>query len=140
MSTQNTNKIVKGYFMTIGERLRVWRKENKISAKVLAENTGILQQTVSNYELNKSPISADFLVELYKKYCIDIIWLITGNKSEDNLSAGEKQLLQDYRNCNQEGKAALNATAAALSKSNIDTDTVSKSNHDSPELSTSKTG
>lgn len=127
--------------MQIGDRLRYWRKENKLSAQKIADKANVSQAMVSNYELNKSPIPSDFLLALYNAYQIDLLWLITGKERDaEDFTEEELQLIENFRMCDQYGKELIKINSRALSQANIDTNTVSKSNHDSPELSTSKTG
>ena len=66
--------------MLIGDRLRSWRKENKLSAQKVADKTNVSQSMISYYELNKSPIPSDFLIELHNVFQVDLVWLLTGKK------------------------------------------------------------
>ena len=51
--------------MTIGERLRCWRKENKLKTTEISEKTGISTGALSNYENDKREISCNFLLKLF---------------------------------------------------------------------------
>lgn len=46
--------------MTIGSRLRDWRKGNKLKTTEISEKTGISTGALSNYENDKREIAAIF--------------------------------------------------------------------------------
>lgn len=103
--------------MTIGERLRYWRKQHNLTAQEIADTTNISQAVISCYERGQCQMGTKFVIALYEHYDIDILWLLTGeeqNSIKDKSTEEEQQLLKNYRYCNQEGKAALRTTAAAL--------------------------
>lgn len=107
--------------MTIGERLRYWRKQHNLTAQELADATNTSQAVISCYERGQCQISTKFTIALYEVYNVNILWLLTGeeqNSIKDKNTEEEQQLLKNYRYCNQEGKAALRTTAAALAISN----------------------
>lgn len=66
--------------MTIGERLRCWRKENKLKTTEISEKTGISTGALSNYENDKREISCNFLLKLQDIYHVDIYYILTGVK------------------------------------------------------------
>lgn len=116
--------------MDIGERLKKWRKDNKLTMVQISQTTGIAQSAISSYERGDTTISVKSLVLLMEHFDMDIVWILTGKSEDMVLTEEEKELIQFYRNCNQEGKTAVKTTAAALS--------LPAGN--SSELSTSKTG
>ena len=117
--------------MMVGDRLRKWRKENKISGQKLAEATNVSQSIISYYELNRSSIPSEFLVKLYEIYNLDIIWLLTGKEPDStDFTQDELELIEYYRNCTRESKTAVKKTAEALQSIQPDTS----------NLSTSRTG
>ena len=54
--------------MTIGSRLRDWRKGNKLKTTEISEKTGISTGALSNYENDKREISCNFLLKLQEIY------------------------------------------------------------------------
>jgi transcriptional regulator with XRE-family HTH domain len=68
--------------MTFGERLRKFRKENKLRQSDLAAVMGFTANTiVSRFERGEAFPSADKLANLARKYPVDLHWLITGEDS-----------------------------------------------------------
>lgn len=116
--------------MDIGERLKKWRKDNKLTMVQISQITGIAQSAISSYERGDTTISVKSLVLLMEHFDMDIVWILTGKSEDMVLTEEEKELIRFYRNCNQEGKTAVKTTATALS--------LPAGN--SSELSTSKTG
>jgi len=90
--------------MTIGERLRIWRKENKITTTQLQEITGSSQAAISYYENNKREVSITYVIELYKNFNIDIIYILTGEEDKQHLTNEQEQLLQYFNICDRETK------------------------------------
>lgn len=58
-----------------GERMRKWRKENKITQKELANFLNTTQSTISAYESGKVLILTAFAYQLSKKYKISMDFL-----------------------------------------------------------------
>jgi len=120
--------------MLIGDRLRAWRKENKLSAQKVADKTNVSQSIISYYELNKSPMPSDFLLALHEAYQIDLIWLLTGKQRDSSeFTEEEIELIEKFRKCTKEGKELIKINANALSSKVEESGSTS-------ELSTSKTG
>lgn len=82
--------------MTIGNRLREWRKSNNWKTTEISESTGISTGALSNYENDKREISSDFLLKLRDIYNADIYYILTGVKLGD-LSSNEIELLEAFR-------------------------------------------
>lgn len=64
-SYTNIKKIDK---ITMGERLKSFRKENKITQEKLAELLNTSQSTIADYERGKNFIATPFLYMICKKY------------------------------------------------------------------------
>ena len=82
--------------MTIGTRLRNWRKSNKKTTTEICKETGISAGALSNYENDKREISSEFLLKLEKNYNVDIYYILTGVK-KDRLTEEEKEILKYFR-------------------------------------------
>ncbi len=93
--------------MTIGERLKQWRKENKYTTIDISEKTGISQSAISDYENNKKAIGSNALIALNDSYNIDINWLLTGVKDENIFTDDEYQIIQYYRLCDNKTKEQI---------------------------------
>ena len=81
--------------MKSGEKLRFWRKENKLSAKEVAEKIGISQPMLTIYENGKSALSDKYLKNLHECYGLSIDWLLSDNTFEDDLEIMRKNQLLD---------------------------------------------
>lgn len=102
--------------MTIGERLKEWRKENKLSSLEIQDKTGVSQAAISYYENNKREVSITYVIELYKHYDIDIMYILTGDKNNSYLTSEQEQLLQYFNLCDDNTKKQiLNFTLFCLS-------------------------
>nr|WP_295683669.1 helix-turn-helix domain-containing protein [uncultured Lachnoclostridium sp.] len=78
--------------MTIGERLKNWRKENKLTSSEVAAKAGISQGGLSEYENDKKLIGSKTLLSLNEAFNIDINYILTGEERL-NLSEDERDLL-----------------------------------------------
>lgn len=92
--------------MSIGTRLKEWRKLNQLKTTEISENTGISTGALSNYENDKREISSNFLLKLKEVYDADIYYILTGVKNEA-LSKDEKNLLKCYRTLSEYEKGKL---------------------------------
>ncbi len=60
----------------VGERLKNWRKENKLTQKEVANVLNTVQPVITNYENGKNLITTSFLYELCKHYKISADYLL----------------------------------------------------------------
>ncbi len=90
--------------MSIGERLRNWRKEKNLTTTQIHEATGISLGALSNYENDKREVGSDLLVQLYEKYNLDIVYILTGVKDENKLTIEQEQFIYYLNLCDQETK------------------------------------
>ena len=88
--------------MSVGERLKTWRKSKKLSTTQVHIDTGISTGALSNYENDLREIGSDFLIKLYKIYNADILYILTGVKDEKHLSDEQEQLIQYFSICDNE--------------------------------------
>lgn len=102
--------------MTIGERLKYWRKENKLTTLNINEKTGIPTGLMSEYENDKKLIGSKNLLSLFEAYNIDLNWLLTGIKNENILDINEKKLIENYRKCDNSYKEKLIDTSDDYTK------------------------
>lgn len=84
---------------TVGERIRAWRKENKLTMIDIQNATGITQGAMTKYENNKSMIGGAQLIKLYDYYRIDILYILTGEtntktEKQHEQSENDTELLQ----------------------------------------------
>ncbi len=93
--------------MSVGERLRDWRKSKKLSTTQVHDATGISTGALSNYENDLREIGSDFLIKLYEIYNADIMYILTGVKDEKLLSDEQEQLLQYFNICDDETKTDI---------------------------------
>jgi transcriptional regulator with XRE-family HTH domain len=64
--------------MTIGERLRMIRKKEKLLLKQVGDICGITAQTLSRYEINERKPDYEFLGLFVKHFKISSDWLLFG--------------------------------------------------------------
>ncbi len=58
------------------ERLKTWRKDNKITQEALAKSLNISRTTIAEYERGKNIIGTPFLYTICKKYNISADYLL----------------------------------------------------------------
>lgn len=103
--------------MTIGERLRILRKEQCITQQQLADQAGISRSNINTWESGKSLPLPDGLIALADCFGCSIDYLL-GRESEEGaviishgieLSNDEQEFLKLYRRLTERQKfAALN--------------------------------
>lgn len=91
--------------MTAGERLRLWRKQNNITSKEVAQSIGMSASGVTAFETNKASISHKYLIELNSCFGISIDWLLTG--SQQDLPDAQKRWLYVYEQLNDQQREQL---------------------------------
>ncbi|MDO4276345.1 MAG: helix-turn-helix transcriptional regulator [Eubacteriales bacterium] len=83
--------------MSVGNRLKEWRKQNNLKMTEIKEKTGISTGGISDYENDKKLIGSKTLICLAENYNIDIHYILTGVRREgEKLSENEKELLEQF--------------------------------------------
>ncbi|MCM3078526.1 MULTISPECIES: helix-turn-helix transcriptional regulator [Brevibacillus] len=84
---------------TLGERVKMVRKRNKLTQVDFAKILGISQSNLSEIESGKSKPSIDVLISLITQFEIDLQWLllseVTSCKTE--IAKDEMELISSYR-------------------------------------------
>lgn len=62
-------------YKIVGNKIKIFRKENNLSQKDLATLLNTSQSTISAYEAGKTIILTAFALEIVKKYKISLDWL-----------------------------------------------------------------
>lgn len=109
--------------VNIGERIKQIRGVQ--TQQVFADLLGIGRTTLINYESNMRAPDAELLIKLHVLYKVQPLWLLTGIGNEVSgvkLKPDEAALLDNYRHCPPEGKAALKTTSYALAQQNAEYD------------------
>lgn len=86
--------------MSIGERIRIKRKELNITQTQIQDKTGISSGNLSTIESGKTLPSATALINLSKILNCSIDWILTGSSPiSENLSLTntEQQLVSNFR-------------------------------------------
>ena len=86
---------------TLGERLARLRKERGLTQKQVAEQTGLVQELVSNYELDKLRLNAEMIVRFAEVLGVTTDELLRGKKSAKARPAEEQPSLQLLRRMRQ---------------------------------------
>ena len=63
---------------TIGERIKLIRKEKNYTQQRFADILGLKQNTVATYEMNKTIPSDRTIADICREFGVDRIWLETG--------------------------------------------------------------
>lgn len=99
----------------IGARIKKIR--GQLTQKEFADLLGVGRTSVVRYESGERTPDAEFLVKLNVIYKVQPLWLLTGQGADiagEKLTPAESILLNNYRHCLPEGKAALMTTSAAF--------------------------
>jgi len=99
---------------SIGARLRQVRADMKVGE--FADRLGVNRKTVTRWEADDTIPDGQSLLLLLELFGVDPRWLLTGQGSPPGLTPEELALLDNYRHCPPEGRAAMRATSAALSE------------------------
>jgi len=94
--------------MTLGSRIKMIRKTNRVNQETFANQIGISQATLSEVEQDKYKPSVDTITTLATHYGVNIEWLLLGviNQSiwesnmvfhAHNLSEKEGALISEFR-------------------------------------------
>jgi len=67
---------VGGYMSTLGERLKLIRKENNLTQEELGKIFGLTKYSISLYENNKTSPSDDFKTKLASYFNVSVDWLL----------------------------------------------------------------
>ncbi|MCD8104495.1 MAG: helix-turn-helix domain-containing protein [Lachnospiraceae bacterium] len=101
--------------MTLGERLIALRKENGyLTRKTLAEELGMPDTTLRNYETDVREPGHSFLIRVSEKFNVSIDWLlgVSEDKERTNsyqLKSSEYALIEKYRSLDQPGREHVDA-------------------------------
>jgi transcriptional regulator with XRE-family HTH domain len=66
---------------TLGQRLARLRKERGLTQKQVAESTGLIQELVSSYELDKLRLNSDMILRFAEIFDVSADELLRGSKS-----------------------------------------------------------
>ena len=85
--------------MNAGERLRLWRKQNNITAGDLARKIGMSPSGVTSFERGEAAMSHKYLAQLNECFGISVDWLLTG--LEQGMSVKEGELFEVFSQLDQ---------------------------------------
>lgn len=81
----------------IGNRIRKYREDRKLSQKQLAELIGVSNSRVSNWEQGINRPDADILAELCRALKVSPSELLDVHLSDEEITEQERKVLQAYR-------------------------------------------
>ena len=81
----------------IGNRIRKYREDRKLSQKQLAELIGVSNSRVSNWEQGINRPDADILAELCRALQVSPSELLDVHLSDEEITEQERKVLQAYR-------------------------------------------
>ncbi|MCT1588457.1 helix-turn-helix domain-containing protein [Morganella morganii] len=103
--------------MSLGDRIKEERKRLGLTQVKFAECVGVQPTTQINYEKNTRIPDAVYLEKADGINC-DVLYLVTGQKSQQlDISAEEQVLLDNYRSMSPAARLNVLAVAAAFAKS-----------------------
>lgn len=102
------------------ERLRKAREDSGLTQDAMALKVGVSKRSYCAYEAGETAPSAKLLAAL-AEMGIDVAHLLTGQSSQSErpapgLAPDEEILLDNYRNCPPDARAAIKTTSAALAR------------------------
>jgi transcriptional regulator with XRE-family HTH domain len=117
--------------LAIGERLKMERQRLGLPQPAMGALAGVTKMSQINYEKGERMPDAAYL-EAIAAAGADVLYILTGTRAPASdsdpalraaqnvrpygLSADEAALLDNYRHCSEEARAALRATGAALAQ------------------------
>lgn len=111
------------------ERILSIAKENKINQANLADNLckmvsfKITKQTITDWKGGKSSSYYFCIPEIASLLNVSCDYLLTGEERTIKLSKDEREILENYRNCSEEGKRCI-ANVAKMAQYEYKKDTV----------------
>ncbi|MDE5681106.1 MAG: helix-turn-helix domain-containing protein [Mailhella sp.] len=111
-----------------GERLKEERKRLKIKQKDLAATFGVVHQTILSYEKGKTNPEIDFF-EKISKLGFDVQYIITGERSDNVLTAEEKEFLALFRSSPETIKQAVRAVLLSGGNGTVKTVNFNNNSH-----------
>nr|WP_315481483.1 helix-turn-helix domain-containing protein [uncultured Undibacterium sp.] len=102
--------------MTIGERLKSERQRIGMNQDDFSAVGGVLKAAQINYEKNKRAPDTTYLLAV-GEIGVDIIYVLTGKYSGNELSKDESFLLNGYRGLDERGKAGVMGLISGMSTS-----------------------
>lgn len=106
-------------YKKFGERLSAIRKERGLTQFDVANAMGTVQSTYSGYELGTRKVTLDIILSISKALSISPDELLsvspTPLKTEvEELTADQRQLLNDYNKLNEDGQSTARDSVHAL--------------------------
>lgn len=102
-------------FIEGGARLKEERKRLRKNQEQMAELCGVAKSTYCNYEAGSRAPDALCLAGIFEAGA-DVMYILTGNKTEGRLTLEETTLIENYRAVSEERKCNLFDVAEALSQ------------------------
>ncbi|MBC3911580.1 helix-turn-helix domain-containing protein [Undibacterium umbellatum] len=91
---------------SFNERLRAERKRLGLNQEKFASLGGVTKDTQLNYENGSRKPDSEYL-ELIARAGVDVTYLLTEVKAENNLTDDESELIEGYRGLDVRGKAGV---------------------------------
>ena len=102
--------------MQISKRLTSERLRLGMTQAEAAETCGVTRSMWGRYEKGKASMGCDVLVR-FASVGGDVNFILTGIRVEQGqLSPRESALLENYRNCHEDGQRSLETTSALLAQ------------------------
>ncbi len=89
------------------DQLRRLRSARNISQSELAATLGVSQQAVTKWENNKSKPSLQTVKKIAQVFDVSTDYLLDNEGKKEEVTEDEKQMLEEYRQLDDEGKNAF---------------------------------
>jgi transcriptional regulator with XRE-family HTH domain len=109
---------------TMGERIKLVRERNKMSAEDFAKAVGVRTNTVRRWEQDKFTTSTPKLMKISELFNVPVKWLAEGTGADSNL------FIEERTNLPPAETAPLPANTPSSTKGNINEDIPAKHNPD----------
>lgn len=111
--------------MNLGEKIKKWRKENKITQGELSKRLGVEQTSISSYENGKAKPSLEVFATICQLMEKSADWLLF-DKEDDSLREDEKEMLKIYNGLNDKNKQRLIGRAESILEEQEENDSTTK--------------
>lgn len=91
----------------IYERIKYILQKNNINDSELGKILGLKKSPMTDWKNGKSKPTLEQIILICEKFAISYKWLITGKEDNELLTQEEKEILEEYRKLDDEGKRYL---------------------------------
>lgn len=79
---------------TIGERIKIVRKEKGLTQQTFADKLGLKRNTIGSYEIDAGLPSDRTISDICREFCVNEVWLRTGDGEPFQMESREEQIMR----------------------------------------------